>query len=147
MFAIPVPSQDGSRRLRCLIESESVVFTVEDSCRIEIRDLKKVIQRKRAMGILKDIDPHTLELWRVSAINELRCEVPWLSSLYFQPNDSNPILAKSADTLAEYIRSLGDSLSKVADKLDPTDPLFSIFPSQPPSEHLHIIVKVPDTGE
>ena len=76
MFAIPVLSQDGSRRLCCLIESKSVVFTVEDSCRIEIGDLKKVIQRKRAMGILKDIDPHTLELWKVSAINELRCEEP-----------------------------------------------------------------------
>jgi hypothetical protein len=80
MFATPVPSQDGSRRLHCLIKSESVVFTVEDSCRIEIGDLKEVIQRKRAMGILKDIDPQTLELWKVS---ESRCEITWLSSLHF----------------------------------------------------------------
>jgi hypothetical protein len=56
MFATSVPSQDGSRRLRCLIENEPVVFTIEESCRIEIGDLKEVIQRKRAMGILKDID-------------------------------------------------------------------------------------------
>jgi len=147
MFATPVPSQDGSRRLRCLIEIEPVVFTVEDSCRIEIGDLKEVIQRKRAMGVLKNIDAHALDLWKVSAIDESRLEVTWLSSLHFQPHDSNLILAKPADTVAKHIRSLGDSLSKVADKLDPTDPLFSIFPSQPPSEHLHIIVKIRPTGE
>jgi len=96
------------------------------------------------MDVLKGIDPHRLDLWKVSAINESRCEV---SSLHFQPNNSNPILAKPANIVAEYIRSLGDSLSRVADKLDPTDPLFSIFPSQPPIEHLHIIVKIWAIGE
>jgi hypothetical protein len=68
---------NDSRRLRCVIESDSVVFTVEVSCRIEIGDLKKVIQRERAMGILKEIDPHKLELWKVSAIDESRCEVTY----------------------------------------------------------------------
>ena len=71
------------------------------------------------MGILKDVDPHTLNLWKVSVS---RCEVTWLSSLHFQPNDSNPILAKPANTVAEHIRSLRDSLLKVADKLDPMEP-------------------------
>ena len=65
----------------------------------------------------------------------------WLSALPFQPNDSNPITAKPADTLAGRI---GSSLS---DQLDPTDPIFSIFPNQPPGENVHIIVKVRDTGE
>ena len=86
MFATSsVPSQDGSRRLRCVIEHEPepVVFTVEESCHIEIGDLKEVIQQKRALGILKDVGPHTLELWKVSAIDESRCEVTWLSSLPF----------------------------------------------------------------
>jgi len=73
------PSQDGSRRLHCLIEGESVVFTVEESCRIEIGDLKEGIQRKRAMVILKDIDPHTLELWKMTAINESRCQVTYMA--------------------------------------------------------------------
>jgi hypothetical protein len=119
------------------------MFTVEEPCRTEIGDLRDIIQRKRAMDILKDIQgPYALELWKVSAIDESRCEV---SSPHFQPKDSNLILADK--TVAEHIRSLGDSLSKVADKLEPTDPLFSIFPSQPASEHLHIIVKVRATGE
>jgi hypothetical protein len=60
-----------------------VVFTVEVSCRIEIGDLKEVIQQKRALDILKDVGPHTLELWKVSAIDESQCEVTWLSSLPF----------------------------------------------------------------
>jgi inorganic pyrophosphatase/exopolyphosphatase len=46
---------DKSRRLRCLIESESVVFTVPT-------DLKKSIKEERKLDILKDIDHHTLEL-------------------------------------------------------------------------------------
>ena len=142
MFATSVPSQDGSRRLRCLIENELVVFNIEESCRIEIGDLKEVIQQKRAMDILKDIDPHTLDLWKVSAIDESQCEVTWLSSLHFQPNDSNPITAKPADTLVERIESSG-----LSDQLDPTDPIFSIFPNQPPGGSVHVIVKVRDTGE
>jgi hypothetical protein len=44
-----------------------------------VSDLKKEIQRERAMGILKDIDPHILELWKVSAIDESRCEVTGLT--------------------------------------------------------------------
>ena len=75
-----------------------------------------------------------------SAIDESRCEVTWLS-LPFQLNDSNPITAKRADTLAECIGS------GLTDKLDPTDTIFSIFPNQPPGENVQIIVKIPDTGE
>src|SRR5882724_537617 len=82
MFTTPA-SQDGSRRLHCLIEGESVVFTVEESCRIEIGDLKEVIQCK-ALGTLKDVDPHTLELWKVSAINE--SQVTWLTPTPQQVN-------------------------------------------------------------
>lgn len=82
---------DGSRRLRCVIEGESVVFTVEESCQMEIGELKEVIQRKRALDTLKDVGPHTLDLWKVSAIDESRCEVTWLSSLLFSP--TTPILS------------------------------------------------------
>ena len=67
--------------------------------------------------------------------------------LVHQPKDSNPILTKPSDIATEYIRSLGDSISNVADKLEPLDPLISIFPSQPPIEHLHIIVKILPVGE
>ena len=71
--------RDGSFRLLCLIEGESEVFTVEEPDHIEIGYLKKVIQRERALDTLKDVGPHTLKLWKVSAINELRCEVTWLT--------------------------------------------------------------------
>jgi hypothetical protein len=61
------------------------------------------------------------------------------SSPHFQPKDSNPILH---ETVAEHIRSLEDSISRVADQLNPTDRLLSsIFPSQPPDEYVHVIVK------
>ena len=90
MFATssaPSQPEDGSRRLRlrCVVEREHepVVFNVEEPCRIDICDLKEVIQKKRALDILKDVGPHTLELWKVSAIDESRCEVTWLSSLPF----------------------------------------------------------------
>jgi len=32
--------------------------------------LKKEIKMERALGVLKDVDPHALELWKVSAIDE-----------------------------------------------------------------------------
>jgi Crinkler effector protein N-terminal domain len=80
MFATSVPSQDGSRWLNCLIEDESIVFPVTVGRDRVVSDLKKEIQRERAMGILKDIDPHTLDLWKVSAIDESRCEVTWFTT-------------------------------------------------------------------
>ena len=83
----------------------------------------------------------------MNAIDESQCEVTWLTSLPLQPNDSSPIIAKPSDTLAERIGSLGDSLSKFADKLEPMESLLDIFSNQPPLEHLHIIVEVPATGE
>jgi hypothetical protein len=131
-----VPSQDCSRRLNCLIKSESIVFSVTVGRDCVVSELKEAIQGKRAMGVLKGVDPPKLELSMVSAIDESRCKVTWLSSLFFQPSDSNPITAKPSDTLAERIGSC------LTDKLDPTDTIFSIFPTQPPGENVHIIVKV-----
>jgi hypothetical protein len=32
----------------------------------EVSDLKELIQSKRGLDSLKDIDPHTLELWKLS---------------------------------------------------------------------------------
>jgi len=37
-----------------------------------VSELKKAIQREREMSILKGIDPHKLELWKVSTIDESR---------------------------------------------------------------------------
>jgi hypothetical protein len=61
-----------SYRLRCLIEGESVVFTVEVERSTEFGVLKKVIQAERALDTLKNVGAHTLELWKVSAIHQLR---------------------------------------------------------------------------
>ena len=76
MLDTQVPSQDGSRRVNCLIEGESIVFPVTVGRDWVVGELKEAIQSKRVLGTLKDVDPHTLELWKVSAIDESRlCEV------------------------------------------------------------------------
>ncbi len=69
-----------TRRLNCLIEGENTVFPVTAVCDDEFSDLKKSIQKERARSRLKDIDPHTLELWKVSAIDEPLCEMTLLFS-------------------------------------------------------------------
>ena len=69
-----------TRRLKCLIAGEAIVFSVIVACDDEISDLKELIRSKRALGRLKDIDPHTLELWKVSAIEEPLCEMTLLFS-------------------------------------------------------------------
>jgi hypothetical protein len=57
-----------SLRLKCIIESDDTVFLVTVADDDGVSDLKERIQAKRALGSLKDVDPHTLELWKVSAI-------------------------------------------------------------------------------
>jgi hypothetical protein len=79
MFATSFPSQGGSRQLNCLIEGEHIVFLVPVGCDCVVSDLKEEIKGERALGTLKDVGPHTLELWKVSAIGELRREVTWLT--------------------------------------------------------------------
>ncbi|KIM81444.1 hypothetical protein PILCRDRAFT_787677 [Piloderma croceum F 1598] len=64
MFATSVVSQDGSCQLNCLIEGESIVFVVTTEHDCAVSDLKEDVQRKRAMDTLKDVGPHTLELWK-----------------------------------------------------------------------------------
>jgi hypothetical protein len=72
-------------------------------------------------------------------------DVKWYH--FSQPKDSNPIDSRPDDTLVERIRSLGDTLSAFADKLGPTTRLFSIFPVLLSLYDVHIIVKLPATGE
>ena len=64
-----------SRRLHCLIAGESIVFIVIMGCDYVVGELKRVIQKERELDTLKDVGPQTLELWKVGAIDELRCEV------------------------------------------------------------------------
>jgi len=107
-------------RLECFrIGGEDIVFPVTAVCNDEVSDLKESIQSEDTS--LKDVGPHILELWK----------------------DSNPI----ADTLVERIGLLGHDLPKFADKLDPSETVFSIFPTQPPGDYIHIIVKIPRTSE
>ncbi len=119
-----------------------IVFPVTAACDDEISDLKELIRSKRALGSLKAVGPHTLELWKASATVEgPLCEMTLLSQL------KKSITAKPAGTLIERIGLLGHDLSKFADKLDPSKTVFSIFPTQPPRDYIHIIVKVPRTSE
>ncbi len=55
-------------KLKCLIEGEDTVFSVIAASNDEVSDLKKSIRSERALDSLKDVGPHTLELWKVSAI-------------------------------------------------------------------------------
>ena len=71
-LAVPVPSQGGSHRLNCVIEGESIVFIVTVERGWAVSDLKKEIKRERAEDTLRDVGAHTLELWKVSAIDESR---------------------------------------------------------------------------
>ena len=57
-------------RLCCVIEDEGLVFPVDIPTQGDVVDLKKKIQSERAMGILRDTDPHSLELWKVSIMDE-----------------------------------------------------------------------------
>jgi len=65
-----VPGLDGPL-LNCLIEDEYKVFDVTVEHNWRVTNLKKAIQSERALSILKDVDPNTLELWKVSPINDL----------------------------------------------------------------------------
>jgi Crinkler effector protein N-terminal domain len=66
MLGTLVPSQDGSRILNCLIEGEFIVFPVTAERDWLVGHVKEAIQKARELGTLKDVDPHTLELWKVS---------------------------------------------------------------------------------
>ena len=57
-------------KLNCLIEGEYTVFVVPVEKNDVVSELKEKIQGKRALDSLKDVSPHTLELWKVSAIDE-----------------------------------------------------------------------------
>ena len=65
MLDTPVPSQNGSRKLNCLIEGETIVFPVTAGRDWVVGELKEAIHSKRALDNLKDA--HALELWKVSA--------------------------------------------------------------------------------
>jgi hypothetical protein len=54
-------------RLRCLIEREATVFTVEVSVNDEIGDLKKLIHKEKDKGSLRDVNAADLVLLKVSA--------------------------------------------------------------------------------
>jgi hypothetical protein len=67
-------SSDDKLDLLCLIEGESTVFTVTVSGTIKIEGLKVAIRNERARDTLREVGPHVLDLWKVSAIDEPRLE-------------------------------------------------------------------------
>lgn len=127
-------------RLCPIIEDEDIVFPVDVFAQDLVAALKKEIQLQRAMDTLKDVGPHTLELWKVCIPNTWQHEVTGLLIIY-QPRDINAIVIKPVNTLLARIRSMGASLSEFAEKLDPIDSLSEIFPTQPSMDRIHIIVK------
>jgi len=61
----------------------------------------------------------------------------------FQPKDEDPINVKPQQTLPGRVVSMRES----GEKLDPTDSVLTVFPEQPLLDRLHIVVRIPDTGE
>ena len=66
-------------KLKCVIEGEYIVFPVTVGQDCVVSDLKEEIKQEYAVTF-KDVDAHTLELWKVSAIDELLSEVTSLFS-------------------------------------------------------------------
>src|SRR5260221_11438810 len=52
----------SSLSLCCIIENEDIVFPVDVPAQARVSDLKKEIQRERAMDTLQGVGPHILEL-------------------------------------------------------------------------------------
>ncbi|KAF8218444.1 hypothetical protein L208DRAFT_1351365 [Tricholoma matsutake] len=80
---------DDDLLLFCVIEGETEPFPigVEGSTwrnpKFVVGDLKEKIQEKRKDGSLAGVDAHSLVLWKVRAIEELRSRIIWLTSLSF----------------------------------------------------------------
>ncbi|KAF8224774.1 hypothetical protein L208DRAFT_469369 [Tricholoma matsutake] len=121
MLDTPVPSQDGSRKLNCLIEGECIVFSVTVGRDWNVGELKKEIKSERALGILKDVGPHTLEMWKVN--------------IDLKTHDEDSISHLRLEEIGEGV----EELTWMS--------ILEYWPDQPPTTHLHIIVKIPATGE
>ena len=70
-----VSTQDDSRRLYCLIEGESIIFPVDVEHNCKVSSLKEAIQSTRKYSILKNVEPHTLRMWKVSGIELMPYDV------------------------------------------------------------------------
>ena len=68
--SLPRNSPMAPHKLNCLIEGEYTIFVVHVEQNDVVSELKEKIQGKRALDSLKDVGPHTQELWKVSAIDE-----------------------------------------------------------------------------
>jgi hypothetical protein len=64
---VQLPSNNGNvLQLLCLIEGESLVFNARvPHASATVGDLGKAVRKERDLGVLKDVDPVTLELWKV----------------------------------------------------------------------------------
>lgn len=81
----PVQGHTGAASLCCLIEGERIVFEVPIPADdrdvpkdVSVSKLKELIYNQRSRGTLRDVDQHTLELWKVCALR-MRRGVMWLT--------------------------------------------------------------------
>ncbi len=95
------------RRLICCITNESNIFIVTLDNDLAVSDLRKVIQRERALDVLKNVGPHILELWKVSTIDHLRCEVTSIFSAQGLQPYRRGASQRSSSTHQAHGRSFG----------------------------------------
>lgn len=58
---------DAVRELWCLVEGDAEVFVIEVPVDHYVFKLKRIIHRDGQMGILRNFDPKSLKLWKVSS--------------------------------------------------------------------------------
>ena len=82
---------DDDLLLHCVIEGETEVFQIDvegslwHNPKFMVGTLKGRIQEERKDGSLSGVDRHSLELWKVRAIEESRCLEIWLTRRLFSP--------------------------------------------------------------
>jgi hypothetical protein len=139
---------DDDLQLFCVIEGETEGFKIDvegslwRNLNFVVSDLKEKIQEKRKDDSLAGVGAHSLVLWKVChrrvAISNY---MAYLSS--FQPKEGTCIDVKPKQTLSERVASARES----EEELDFMDSVLTVFPVQPRRDHLHIVVRKPDTGE
>jgi hypothetical protein len=116
------------------------VFTIKVSPKLKVGDLKEFIQDRWKGSFLKDVDPGSLELWKVGLLVVRKLD--GVKATAFQPKDSKLIAVEPGKDIFSRIKLLGDDISQFFQKLESTDCVSNIFSESSP-DHLNIIIRWP----
>jgi hypothetical protein len=83
-----------------------------------------------------DVGPHTLELWKVSAIDEARCEVTWLTPT--PPQVDIDLKTHDQHSLSHLKPENFDGVEKLTSWM----PVVTYWSNQP-SDFLNVLIRIP----